>query len=167
LKWTVTPPGASGVEVSPDSASTFVGSYIIGDQLDLATSDDLFFQIGSATIPQFGQSAGLDADFVIPPDMANISIKLEAVSGVLGGTNTAWMWNWIASRWDLIGSTPLAISGNTARFLAVRTADVPKYIGVGGAARVRLRGHLPLRPFVNTMPNPFTYRVDLLKLLVR
>jgi hypothetical protein len=99
--------------------------------------------------------------------MTNMSIKIEAVSGVLGGTNTAWMWNWNLGRWDLIGSTPILVSGNTAKVLVVRSADVPKYIGPGGAARVRLRGHLPFKPFVNTMPNPFTYKVDLLKLLVR
>jgi hypothetical protein len=167
MKWVVTPPNSTGVEVAPDAATTFVGIDIIGGPAELSLSDDLYYQIGSVPIAQFGQLAGLDADYTIQPDMTNISIKVEAVAGVLGGTNTVWLWNWTLQRWDLIGSTPIIVSGNTQKVLAVRSADVPKYIGAAGAVKLRLRGHLPLKPFVNTMPNPFTYRVDLLKLLTR
>ncbi|HWA84453.1 MAG TPA: hypothetical protein VG820_13510, partial [Fimbriimonadaceae bacterium] len=102
-----------------------------------------------------------------PNGITNISINFATNGGASGGTNMVWAYNWTTGNWDLIGSTPMAASGNATKVLNVRTTDVPKYIGTGGAVKVRLRGHFPIRPYNNTLPNPFTYKIDLLQIVVR
>jgi hypothetical protein len=167
LNWTVTVNANVGTSIPPSSISTFVGSYIFGGVSDVTTSDDLYYQVGSTGIPQFGQAGGVQADFTIPTDSQSIALQLEAVAGIAGGTNMVWMYNWGASRYDLIGSTPLAVSGNLSKTIVVPTANVARYIGPGGLVRAQVRGHMPIRPFNNSMPLPFTYKIDLLQLLVR
>jgi hypothetical protein len=166
--WVVTLGGGAGATtVNADSINTTIGSYIIGDPVSISTSDDLFYQIGSIGIPQFGQSAGAEAVFTVPGGTTQITLKQESVAGVVGGTTMIWLWNWQTGQYVLIGSSPIQASGNLARTLAVRATDVPKYMNGTNQVKALIRGHLPFRPFQNTMPNPFTYKVDLFQLLVR
>lgn len=167
LSWQVTTGGLVGNPLPADSINTYLGAYIIGDQTSVWNADHIEYQAGSIGIPQFGQAAGVEADFTAPTDTANMSINFATNGGIAGGTNMVWAFNWGTQAWDLIGSTPLAASGNASKVLTVRTTDVPKYLGAGGAVKIRLRGHFPIKPFNNAMPNPFTYHIDLLQVVVR
>ncbi len=165
--WTVTVGNGTGNPISVDSVSPFVGNLIFGDNTTISTADGIYYQVGSAGVPQFGQAAGVDAHFTIPDGTANISIDTLALADASGGTTMCWVYNWITARFDLLASTPTPTSGSTHKFFNIRPADLGKYVGAGNAVRVRLRGHLPIRPITGSLPNPFTFKIDLLQLLVR
>lgn len=165
--WQVSTSGSVGSTINPDSITTYIGTELAGDPASVSTSDDIYFQIGSTGIPQFGQAAGAEATFTVPSDTRQISIKLESIAGLLGGTNMVWLFDWSANQYVLIGSTPMLAAGNTSKSIVVRTSDVPRYLGPAGEVKLRVRGHLPLKPFNNSIPNPFTYRIDVLQLLIR
>lgn len=167
LNWTVTAGSASGTPVPADSISTFVGTFLAGDTSSVATADGVNYLVGSAGVPLLGQAAGVEADFTVPNGTSNIAIDFATNGGIIGGTNMVWAFNNVTNKFDLIGSVPLVATGNAEKFLNIRATDMSRYIGAGGLVRVQIRGHLPIRPFNNSMPNPFTYSIDLLKLIVR
>jgi subtilase family serine protease len=151
----------------PVNIAPFVGTYLAGDTASVATSDGIYYQLGSTAIPQLGQAAGASATFFVPQTAVAISIGLEANAGIAGGTNNVWLFNWSTGNYDLIGSSPINASGSAERITKVRPSDVGLYLGPGGEVDMIVRGHLPLRPFNNSVPNPFTYKIDRLQLLVR
>jgi hypothetical protein len=165
--WQVSTAGSVGSTINADSISTYVGTELAGDPASISTSDSIYYQIGSIGIPQFGQAAGADVAFTVPSDTKQISVKLQAIAGISGGTNMVWLFNWNTGQYVLVGSTPLAASGSASKTIVVRATDVPSYVGPGGQVLARVRGHFPLRPFNNSVPNPFTYRIDVLQLLIR
>jgi hypothetical protein len=168
VNWTVSQPGSgSGVSVPPSTISTYAGTNLAGDPTSVAVEDGIQYQIGSMGVAQFGQMAGAQATFTIPTDSTSISIGVGATGGISGGTTMVWLLNVTTGQYDLIGSTPLPASGTTTKFLAVNPAKVNQYIGVAGLVTARVRGHLPIKPFQNVVPNPFTFKLDLFDLFVR
>ncbi len=151
----------------PDAVTTAVGSYILGDPSSVAASDGIYYQVGSAGIPQFGQAAGVFAQWFIPDNSVAITIDIQTNGGIVGGTNMVWLWNWVTNTYDLIGSKPLDAGGSNDKVITVRPADVPLYLGPGGEVDAIVRGHFPIKPFNNQVPLPFTYKIDMLELLVR
>jgi len=165
---TLTPYSPTLLIDAPSSNPPLVGSWLLGDETSVSNSDGIYYQVASQAIPQFGEAAAFGAQFFIPANSALVKIDLEANSGgIVGGTNMVWLYNWNTTNYDLIGSAPLDADGSNDKVLTVRTSSLPNYIGPGGEVDAIVRGHFPIRPFVNQMPSPFTYRVDFLELLVR
>lgn len=161
-------PPPTGTPYFPAAIATLFGSYILGDASSVSVSDGIDYLIGSAPIPQFGQAATAGVQFFVPRSPAGLSIDIQANSGGnAGGTNMAWLHNWVTGNNDLIGSVPLRASGSTDQIINVRSSAAPKYVGPDGEVDLILRGHFPVRPFNNQMPLPFTYKLDLVSLLVR
>jgi hypothetical protein len=156
-----------GIVVNCDSISTVIGTPLVGDPLSVSTSDNIYFQVGSVALNNLGQAGGAEAFFTVPTDVDQISIGLEAVAGVPGGTSMVWLWNWNTGQYSLIGATPIAASGNTIKTLVVRRTEVPAYVGPGGSVRALVRGHMPNRGYPFPLPVPFTYQIDLFQLLVK
>jgi hypothetical protein len=96
-----------------------------------------------------------------------MSFDLQANGGVTGGTNMLWLFNWFRGQYDFIGATPLDQGGGLDRFIKVPNAAVPAYVGPGGEVDAIVRGHIPIRPIIGTMPNPFLYKIDMIELLAR
>jgi hypothetical protein len=167
LKWEVTPPnGTSGTAIPPSSMSTYVGNYIFGDQTAVATSDDIYYQIGSAQFGTIGQAAGADASFTVPTNTSVMTIDLEAVAGAAGGTSNVWLFNWNTGQYTLIGSAPIPASGDTIKSFSVPIEDIHNYVGPGGSVLAKVRGHFPQKPF-SPPPPVFNYRIDLFRLVIR
>lgn len=159
--------GGVGTPVDADSITTNVGTFLAGDASSITSANNVTYQIASAGIPQFGQAGGAAATFTVPTDARAITIKLASNAGIGGGTNMVWLRNWSTNQYVLIGSVPMPASGNAIRSITVRSTDVSKYISVTGEVDLAVRGHLPIRPFNNSMPNPFLYQIDMLQLLIR
>ncbi len=150
----------------PTAISTVLGTYLIGDPSSVETSDGIYYQIGSQAM-SIGQGAGALVSFTVPDTTIAMSFDIQANAGVAGGTNMVWLYNWFTDNYDLVGACPMNATGSTDQVVKVRTSSVPNYIGPGGEVDAIVRGHLPIRPFNNQMPNPFTYKVDQLEVLVR
>lgn len=150
----------------PTSISTAIGTYIIGDETSVGASDSIFYQIGSQTM-SIGQGAGAFVSFTVPDTTVVMNIDLQTNAGVPGGTNMVWLYNWFTDNYDLVGATPMNAAGSADKVIKVRTSSVANYVGPGGEVDAIVRGHLPLKPFNNQMPNPFTYKLDQIELLVR
>jgi len=173
--WTITVGQGTGTPVSADTIVNppFVGTYLIGDQTSVATADGIAYQVASAQIPQFGEAAGIEADFTVPTDTANISVDAVSAGDYTGGTTMAWAYNYTTSaiigtdQWDLIASSPMRTGFGADQYFTIPSAKVPNYIGPTGHVRIEYRGHVPIRPIIGTMPSPFTFKIDLLQLLVR
>lgn len=158
---------APAIEVDPVSIQTTYGTTIFGDVASVLNSDNIYYQIGSSPLGTVGQAAAAEMQFNIPADTSQISIKLETIGGIAGGTNNMWLWNWNTSQYDLIGSTPMVASGDSIKTINVPNINVGRYVGPGGSAFLLVRGHLPLKPLQYTVPSPFNYRIDQAKLLIR
>lgn len=167
LKWVVTPPGpVTGTPIPADSISTYMGNFVFGTVADIQTSNDIFFQIASVPYSTVGQAAGADVQFTVPTTTSVMSVEVEAIAGITGGTTNVWMLNWNSGQYELVGSAPIPASGNTSKVINVPTTKIPRYVGPGGTVMTKIRGHIPLKPF-GVQPSPFTYRIDLFRLMVR
>ncbi len=152
----------------PSDLATNVGTFVGGDTASVSASDGIYYQVGSEGIPQFGQAAGVAAQFFVPTNTVALSINLQANSGgTAGGTDMVWLLNWNTGAYDLIGAMPLRASGSRDQVLAIRSTSVPAYVGPGGEVDAIVRGHFPIKPLTNSLPTPFTYKIDLLELLAR
>jgi thermitase len=158
---------APPVEIGPASIQTTFGTYFFGDVTTVSASDDIYYQIGSSMLGLLGQAATAELTYTVPTDATQISVSLEAIAGIAGGTSNVWMWNWNSGQYELIGSAPIQSSGNDAKTFTVQPANLSRYIGGGGAVKVLVRGHFPYKPLGFAPPLPFTYRIDLAELLVR
>src|ERR1044072_3081279 len=158
---------APAIEVSPLTINTTFGNYIFGDLTSVSASDNIYYQIGSTMLGTVGQAASAELSFDIPTDTNQIGVTIETIGGIDGGTNNVWLWNWNTSQYDLIGSTPLAASGDAPKTLNVALPNVSRYVGPGGAAFLLVRGHLPLKTLPLNVPPTFNYRIDQAKLLIR
>ncbi|HVT11058.1 MAG TPA: protease pro-enzyme activation domain-containing protein [Fimbriimonadaceae bacterium] len=150
----------------PTSISTALGTYLIGDTSSVTDSDGIYYQIGSQAMT-IGQGAGVFVSFTVPDTTIAMSFDLQTNAGVPGGTNMVWLYNWFTDNYDLVGACPMNSAGSVDQVIKVRTNSVPNYIGPGGQVDAVVRGHLPIKPFNNQMPDPFTYKLDQLEVLVR
>lgn len=152
------------IEVVPTDVQTVFGTYLFGDAASVSATDGVTYQIGSGFMSNLGQAATGSAQFTVSQDTVAITADIVATAGVAGGTNNIYLFNWNTGVYDLIGSTPLAASGSTDKTVTVPAANVPSYIGPGGAVNMLFRGHFPIKPFFNQFPMPFTYKIDKLSL---
>jgi len=163
----LTPYPPSFITNPPSDNPPLVGTWLLGDETSVSTSDGIYYQLASQSIPQFGEAASFGAQFFIPTNSIAVEVDLQAnAGGLTGGTNMVWLYNWNTENYDLIGAAPLDADDSNDKIIKVRSASLSKYIGPGGEVDAIVRGHFPIRPLVNTMPPPFTYRVDYLELLV-
>jgi subtilase family serine protease len=151
----------------PVAISTAIGTFIVGDTSSVAVSDNLYYQVGSVPLGNLGQAAGVFVTIDVPSDATFLTLNLQANADETGGTNMLWLFNWFTSGYDFIGAAPIDTATGKDRFIKVPTAAVPAYIGPNGEVDGIIRGHVPIRPIIGTMPNPFTYRLDLISLLSR
>jgi hypothetical protein len=164
-----------GTAVPPDpGAAQYVGEYDDGDSTSLAFVDNVTFDIDTDFFPQFGQAAGIEATFTLPNSTpTSIQIQIQAQSGVAGGTNMIWAYDWTVdstgldpSGWTLIGSSVLLAQTDTPSTVTIKS-NLLNFVSGTNQVKIRSRGHVPVRPIVGPFPTPFTYSVDLLQLLIR
>ncbi|HTQ09048.1 MAG TPA: hypothetical protein VMI31_03150 [Fimbriimonadaceae bacterium] len=167
--WTITTGQGTGTPVAPNTIVNppFVGTYLFGDNTSVAATDGITYQVASAKVTQFGEAAGIEADFTVPTDTSNLSLDTVAAADESGGTAMAWAYNWTTSKWDLIASTPMRNTLGADQYFTIPSGKVSNYIGAAGLVRVEYRGHVPIKPLTGAMPSPFTLKIDLLQLLVR
>jgi hypothetical protein len=153
--------------IPPTAISTMLGTPMFGGLSEVLTSDNIYYQIGSVGIPQFGQAAAVGVQFFVPTDSAVMTINFQSNAGIVGGTNMVWLYNWGTGNYDLIGAKPMDAAGSNDKFINVPRSKVALYVSGSGEVDMILRGHLPIRPFNNAVPSPFTYKLDFVQLLVR
>lgn len=168
VTWQVSPPGGStGTSIPPDTITTYQGTSLAGDPASVSASDSIYYQIGSVGVTQFGQAAGAEATFTVPVGSASIGIAVQANGGIAGGTTMVWLRNKNTGSFDLIGSVPTPAGPSPQKVITVNPTKVAQYIDAGGVVTARIRGHIPIKPFNNSVPNPFTFKLDFFELLVR
>jgi hypothetical protein len=164
--WTVST-GGSGTVVPADTISTIKGNFVAGDTTSIATSDNVFYQIGSVTDPALGQAAGAEVTFTAPTTSTAVSVNLEVTATAAGGTTMVYGFNWSTGQYVLLGSIATPASGDAQKVISIPGATLPNYLDNTGKVKLMVRGHIPKRPFSNGFPPPFTYQLDVVQLLVR
>ncbi len=174
FSWTVTGSGVTGTPVPADSIGVYVrsgtpdGTYVSGDETNVATEDGTFYEVSSIQDAQFGQLAAVEASFTVPSGTTQLKINLRAASGVSGGTNLIWLFNWNTGLYENVGAMSLSATGSAAQQYTILPTTLTKYVNGGtGQLKAVIRAQISKKPPQNLMPAPFTYDVDLLQLLAK
>ncbi|MEQ1933824.1 MAG: hypothetical protein ABL962_08095 [Fimbriimonadaceae bacterium] len=159
--WHLRIPAMTGFAGDAAAISVYQGSFRGGALSSIWSPDLSTYNVYSAFISRLGQSAAVQADYIVPPggNLQGMKLKVATSSATTG---MVWLYNWTTNKYDVFLPFQISASGFTDATVSF-TGNTSAYISPTGNVRAIFRALAPIR--TTTVP-PFMLRIDLARLLV-
>jgi hypothetical protein len=169
--WTVSSGGGGGgggVDYDATAVAAFMGVYNAGGLLEVATSDNLFFDVDSVVNGGLGHFAAAQVDYsIVEPSQSvtSLTLKIEAnCDPGVTATGMVFLWDWTTNQFEYANAFSIEKLGNNINLTKI-TDNPGQYVSNTGQVRAVFRAHEPFRRR-GALLNPFRLRLDLAKLTI-
>ena len=159
--WFLRIPIAAAQAVPAVGALTYVGTYGAGTVSSIQSKDSNTFDISSTKVNGLGDSAEIQASYVMPsstPVQLAVQVNAKAVPKAAGGL---WVYNWKAKSYIYLQAFTFDAGGNAAITMPIASIN-PAYFDPKGNLKVLIRAVLPQK---YSTGKPFKFQTDLLQML--